>query len=335
MKAQYKHASKDTIFYKLIELDEERFPFHQLVLRTRDNFWIYCNARRYWESYKTALKEANIKIKSEIIQSELGHRIDWWVFKEEHNQREWLAIILRYLFEQNVDISATGLKNSPYFDLYTDAFLLFGKYNKALEYANISTDMSQRISYPKNKSIFRSAMKMYLCDDHKEKCEILKNIDMNIEKNIETLDQGIGECIVIVDGSNVAYIHAAKDKPSLNNVRLIDKYLQEKGFKKDNIIFIFDASFKYKVDTKDFEAHIKKDNRYTKAPAGEDADSHILTKALEETNKNPGFPPFIISNDQYKEYFEKIPEFHVLKPRKKGVTWTFILKKPKPVISFL
>ena len=39
----------------------------------------------------------NIKIKNDEIINELGYKIDWWEFKNGHSQREWLAIVLKYL----------------------------------------------------------------------------------------------------------------------------------------------------------------------------------------------------------------------------------------------
>ena len=331
MKKKYKNAGKDEILDKLIKLKNEQFPFSQPVLQ-RDTFWIYCNARRYWGTYINSLKEASIELEIEEIKSETGFKIDWWPFREGHNQREWLAIVLNYLFEQRADISAKGLKNSHYFDLYTDAVLLFGRYDVALEYSTVSKDMSQRISYPDSESIFRGIIEMYCCENQKQKCELLKKNNVGIEKNFEMHDQSIADCKAIVDGANVAYV---RNVPSLKNVKLVDNYLQKKGFRKDNIIFIFDAAFKYSVNAKEFDELAIKDNRYAVAPAGEQADAHILTKALEEKKKNPGFPPFIISNDQYKDYFAEHPEFEELKSRKKGITWTFILKKPDPIISLL
>ncbi|ENO11734.1 hypothetical protein MBGDC06_00670, partial [Thermoplasmatales archaeon SCGC AB-539-C06] len=46
---------------------------------------------------------------------------------------------------------------------------------------------------------------------------------------------------------------------------------------------------------------------------------------------NTNNPPIIISNDQYKEHFDNHSELEQLKSRKKGVTWTYIQKNPKPV----
>lgn len=171
MKVKYKNASKDEITDKLQELDKERFPFDQLVLQ-RDTFWIYCNARRYWGSYLKSLNAANIDIKTNEIKSETGFRIDRWQFRGGHNQREWLAIVLKYLFDQCVDLSPKGLKNSDYFDLYTDAVLLFGKYDVALEYSNVWKDTSQSISFPDSESIFRKIIEIYCFDNQERKCEL-------------------------------------------------------------------------------------------------------------------------------------------------------------------
>ena len=79
---------------------------------------------------------------------------------------------------------------------------------------------------------------------------------------------------------------------------------------------------------------MKNDNRYCKAPAGQQADEFILTKADEIHKNNPNNPPIIITNDQFKDRFEKHPELQFLLKRKKGITWTYIKKNPKPVINF-
>ena len=88
MTSKYKNSTKEEIFCKIIELREEQFPFHQPVLQ-RDIFWVYCNARRYWGSYKDALHEAGIELQNNQVTSELEHGIDWWQFVEGQNQKEW------------------------------------------------------------------------------------------------------------------------------------------------------------------------------------------------------------------------------------------------------
>jgi hypothetical protein len=331
MKSPYKNATENEILKKLLTLKKENFPFHQPVLQG-DTFWIYCNSRRYWGSYKKALNKAKIKLKNNEIKSEFGHKIDWWELQESQNQREWLGIVLKCLYGKFVDISAKGLKDSPYFDLYTDAVTLFGKYESALEYAEIPSILAKRIDYPKNEAIFHPIIEMYCCDNHDKRCELLKLIDSNLEERVVTTYQDTVECPIIVDGANVAYIGG---KPSLENIKLIDRYLQEIGFRKDNINFIFDAAFRFRVDEKEFDALIKGDYRFCIAPAGEQADAHILTVAQELFKKDPKFPPIVITNDQFSEYFQKHPKLEKLKGRKRGVTWTFILKEPKPLINLL
>ena len=327
----FKNVTKDEITNKLQKLKVEKFPFDQPVLQ-QDTFWIYCNARRYWGTYQNALVDSKIILKDNEVKSEIGYKIDWWPFRNNHNQREWLAIVLKCLRDKYVDITPKGLKYSPYFDLYTDAVNLFGKYDSALEYADISQDMPKRIGYPKNENRFRPLIEMYCCESHAQRCDLLKKIDMEFERSIETSHQNIKECPIIVDAANVAYLGR---KPSLENVKAIDNYLQEIGFRKDNIVFIFDAAFRHKVDSNEFEGIINKDFRYCVAPPGEQADAHILTKAFELFKKDPKFPPLIITNDQYIDYFEKNPQLEKLRSRKRGVTWTFILKEPKPVINLL
>jgi hypothetical protein len=331
MKHRYKNASKEAIFYALVELAGTNYSFQQPVLQG-EIFWLYVNSRRYWGTYKAALSDVGIKLRSDKIKSELGHPIDWWDFKDGLDQRDWLEIVLKYLYGKSVDIKSKPLKDSPYFDLYTDAVLLFGKYSTALVCASIPIEIPQAISYPDADSIFKPIVNMYCCQDHETKCRMLKKLDSALEIGLVSLDHDVAQCSVIVDGANVAYIGS---KPSLEHVKLIDNYLQIKGFRRDNITFIFDAAFRHKVNTEEFDEFMSRDKRYVCAPAGESADGHILTKALDDKNRNPGYSPYIISNDQYSGYFVEHPELEELRSRRKGVTWTFRLKKPEPVICFL
>jgi hypothetical protein len=331
MKSIYKNASKSQIIDKLLEMEKESYPLHQPILQ-RDTFWIYCNARRYWGFYKNAIRDIGINLDTDEIKSDYGYRIDWWPFREGWDQREYLAMILRHMYDNCIDISAHGLKTSPYFDLYTDATLLFGRYDTLISYAEISRDRPEHICYPENKELIDSIVRLYLCDNHEQRYKHIQKITGKLENQDISIESVVTRCPVIVDGANVAYI---KDRASMENIHLVDKYLQNAGFLKDNIIFIFDAAFRYVdgIDRDRFDKLVKQDMRYSLAPAGEKADSTILTKAWELLRKNPELPPLIISNDQFNDYFVAHPEHISLKRRKKGVTWTFILKKKEPVIN--
>jgi hypothetical protein len=331
MKSHFKNASKQEIKEKLLEMAESNYVFSQPILQG-DTFWIYCNARRYWGTYKVALAHVGIPLEDDVIKSDYGFIIDWWVFKDSWDQKEYLAIILRHMYDNCIDISAHGLKNSPYFDIYTDAVLLFGRYDALLSYAEISRDRPERICYPENKTKLDAIVKMYLCDDRDKRCRHIQTITGKKGKTVDRINGIVTECPVIVDAANIAYV---KEQASLENVRLVDTYLQKTGFPTDNIIFIFDAAFRYKqgINPDEFDELLHKDMRYSMAPAGEKADNIILTKAWELVRKNPAYPPIIITNDQYKDYFERHPEQESLRERKKGVTWTFILGKKEPVIN--
>jgi len=332
MASKFKNASQDDVKKKLVELNKEEFNFNTLMLQG-DTYWLYCNARRYWGTFHEALKEAGISLQDDIIKSDYGHKIDWWTFYDEWNQREYLAQLVKYMHEKGIDISAHGLKNSPYFDIYNDTLLLFGTYEALLSYVEIPRHKADRIGYPENKALMDSIIEMYLCNDLETRCKHLRRITSSGDQPIDKLSGDIAECPALVDGANIAYI---KNVPSMENVYLIDKYLQDKGFQKENISFIFDAAFRYQADIgiEAFDRLLENDNRYCLAPAGEKADSTILAKAWELMKQDPQHPPVIITNDQYKDYFEHHPEHLKLAERKKGVTWTFILKKKEPVINF-
>jgi len=56
---------------------------------------------------------------------------------DSHNQREWLKVVLKSLHTRNMNLTAKALKESDFFDLYTDGMLLFGKYSTALAHAEV------------------------------------------------------------------------------------------------------------------------------------------------------------------------------------------------------
>lgn len=331
MISPFKNASKEEICNKLKELKEEDFPFMHPVLNG-DMFWIYLNCRRYFGSYKDALKGVGAKLESDVIKNEFDFEIDHWKCVNSQSRKDWFSLALKCLDSKCVDISSHSLKKSPYFDIYSDAVVMFGKYTTALEYSNSSKNR-EGISFPDSKKYIGDAIEMYLCEDQERKREILKNFDVDFRSNVDAIDQEYNSCIVIVDGSNISF---RNNKPGLENVALVDQYLQEKGFKRENISIIVDANFPYicNVERDDFDKFMENDNRYCKVPAGQPADVFILTKAEEIMRNNPNNPPIIISNDQYREYFDNHPELEKLKSRKKGVTWTYIQKNPKPVINF-
>lgn len=329
MSSPFKNATKEEIYNKLKELKEEEFPFHMPAL-DGDTFWIYCNARRYWGTYKDALKEAGVKLDNDIIKSENGYEIDHWRFVNKQNRKDWFLKSLLCLNSKCINISSHSLKNSPYFDIYTDAVNLFGKYNTALEAVNVSKNR-EGAKFPESKEVFEDVLEMYTCESQERKCEILKKFNLEYS-SIGDVGQITSDCIVLVDGSNVAY---RNNKASLENIILIDKYLQEIGFRKENISIIFDANFPHKcnIDRDDFAEFMHNDPRYCMAPARQKADVFILTKAHQLFKKNPNYPPLIITNDKYEEHFEGHPELDNLKSCKKGVVWTYIQKRPQPVIN--
>ena len=210
---------------------------------------------------------------------------------------------------------------------------LFGKYNTALECAN-ATKNREGIKYPDNETYFKQALEMYISDNYERKCQLLSNFDLSFKNTYDTTPKSASDCIVLIDGSNISY--GKNIEPGLDNVVLVDKYLQDKGFKKENISIIVDATFPYKcnIEREEFWEFRNNDKRYSLAPAGQQADVFILTKAYELYKKDPNNPPIIITNDKYEDHFTKHPELKPIKSRKKGVTWTYIQKKPQPIINF-
>ena len=329
MPSKYKNVTQDDILFKLIELKEEQFDFKQLLLQG-DTFWIYCNSRKYFSNYSDALGNLDINIESDEVKSELGNRIDWWPFNDNHNQREWLSVIFRVISEHNMDLRPKALKGSDYFDLYVDATLLFGKYHSALQYAEITTNSS--VYSPRNDRLLNKLVEIYVSPEQNTKCQLFSELQTNIDVEVTPQNSDFSNMHVIVDASNVAYV---RNKPSLNNISILDAYLQDRGFNRENIVFIFDASFRHVVGPDVFDESLTSDRRYVCAPAGEPSDLIILQAALEHTNNTVNSNPLIISNDKYAEHFEKHQELSCLISRKRGVTWTFILKNRKPVISLL
>ena len=238
------------------------------------------------------------------------------------------------MFESGVDISAKGLKNSRYFDFYTDAVLLFGTYEAALEYAEIDpckvrphVDRDVDIE-----AVIACQMSAYTEEKQDEKCRHLKDSQLlGASQAANVLSKNITGCPVFVDGANVSYING---NASVENARMVDKYLQECGFSKDSINLMFDAAFRHVVNTKEFDDWYAKDKRVCLTPANERADGVILTAALSGYRKQPNYPPFIITNDKYDTYLREDSDYRILRKRKRGVTWTYIQKKPQPVINF-
>jgi hypothetical protein len=331
--SEMKNASKDKVIEYLTALRRQRFPFQQPLLQG-DIFWTYVNARRYFGSYRSALKEASIKIADDVVKHEFGYEIDWWQFRDEYIQREWLTVILRYLHKENVDVSPKGLKESPYFDIYTDAVNLLGNYDIALELADIPTmeTWKDKTKYPKNKDVFEKAIGVYCCDDHNKRCGLLKDLGSAASREARPLSPEIGRRLAIVDGANIAFRNG---KPSIDNVRLVDESLQAMGFERDSITFLFDAAFRYKVDRERFDRALAEDERYSIVPAREQADSHVLSLAYKYLRRDPASPPLIITNDKYDDFFEENPKLEELKKHKRGVTWTYVQKAPIAHISLL
>jgi hypothetical protein len=338
MPSIYKNAPKKLIADAITDLARQSFPFQQLILQ-RDSFWIYSNCRRYWGRYSAALRDLGVLLPEACtIKNELGKEIDWWDFQEGQVQRECLGMLTEHLFKTGVDLSPKGLKKSRYFDLYIDAVLLFGTYDKLIEYADIDREQMKEHILPQVDIdvVLSPVFDLYTssCQNHEEKCRKITGAKLvGTDMDIESITKGFALCPVIVDGANVARSRR-NNEPSIENIKLIDQYLQTCGFNKQNINFVFDAAFRYDVPTEKFDIFLAADYRMSLAPPNEQADGPILTSALNLLQKQPDHPPFIITNDKFEDYFQRYPEFSPLKTRKRGVTWSYIQKQPRPIINF-
>ncbi|MCX6659118.1 MAG: hypothetical protein NTX81_01870, partial [Candidatus Bathyarchaeota archaeon] len=239
----------------------QKYSFKQLLLQ-EDMFWTYVSSRRYWGSFRKALNDVGVDLRKEELIHEYDQEVDWWEFKDLYVQQEWLPVTLRCLRRGRVDVSPKGLKLSPYFDLYTDAVNYFGNYETALEIAGIPPEAVSKdsVGYPKNKKVFEKVIQIYLLEDIGEKCRLLKKRDLDtpVREMPYTLPENENR-IVIVDGSNVGWRNGT---PSLDNLKLVEERLISMGFQHTNVVFIFDASFRYKVGEDVFDKALSKDSRY-------------------------------------------------------------------------
>ena len=104
--------------------------------------------------------------------------------------------------------------------------------------------------------------------------------------------------IVIVDGSNVAYLELTTDgSPKDANLTAVRNELKERGY---DPIIIVDASLRHEIDDPTQLESMIDSQQVRQAPAGTDADYFIVKMA--EDHKAA-----IVSNDQYNDYRHKNP----------------------------
>jgi len=333
--SEYKNASKDQILSKLKELDQDSSSLNKPILQ-KDSFWIYANARRYCGSYRAALSEVGLCISDNLpILSETGYQCDWWPFINNFLRKDWLGLVLEDLHNRGADLRPVSLKKSNYFDIYVDSCLFFGKYDKAFEYIDKEIPSeNNHIDIASLEPHISQVISIYTDPDNANRNEIFNKLSVSERLDNTVLDDAITQCRVIVDGSNIVFSRKLKDKPLWENICLVDQYLQDQGFERNKISFFFDANIDHVINISDFPSKLEKDHRLCCVPAGEKADGHILAKAKEYYNQEPNFPPFIISNDRFKDY-ESHDSLKEIVPRRRGVTWTYRLKKPEPLINFL
>lgn len=99
--------------------------------------------------------------------------------------------------------------------------------------------------------------------------------------------------IIIVDGSNVAYLEKSQQgDPKVSNILAVQKKLNSMGY--EPIIFI-DANLQYEIDDQTQLESLIDDQKVRQVPSDTDADFFILKTADK-------FNAPIISNDEFVDY---------------------------------
>jgi Zc3h12a-like Ribonuclease NYN domain len=100
---------------------------------------------------------------------------------------------------------------------------------------------------------------------------------------------------IILDGSNVAHNsnNGMSEKPSIENIITMVKFLKQKGFQE--IIVISDASLKHKVIDYEKKEALEKIATHLVAPAGTAADVYLISYVKENYC-------LLVSNDTFKQY---------------------------------
>lgn len=332
-KSTLKNASVKRIINKLYSLKFERFRFDELLLQG-DTFWLYCGARKYWGSYSAALRAVRIEIDGNVVKSEKGQKIDWWPYAGGADHREHLALILRNLEKECVDISPFWLKNSPYFDLYTDAVNLFGKFDLAKKYAGLEEKRTPRslIRYPKSRDMFEREIATYVQAPKKR----ISISSTTAPRNRDGVKEGVSlnePTFAVVDATNVVY---RENTPNLDDLRIIDNYLQtELGVPKQSIRIVLDHSFRRSeyIQRTELDHLLHADDRYSVVPRGKSIENRVLSICMDLHDQNVDSTPLLVSNGDYTGYLDVSPQFKNLGAYKRGVTWTYIDKTPTPLLG--
>ncbi len=302
----------------------------------RDTFWVYTRARYHFGTWREACAQAGSPLpKNATPLSDLSQRIDWWRCEVRQSRRESFGTVLHYLYREGVDVSATGLKGSPYFDLYTDACNLFGSFNNGLEYADIPveqvapgearTNLKTGLFYPDNADVLENAVSLYRLDESPERNKRLAQLRLREPPVRKIAAFELDRSNVLVDGANLAYGRGRE--PSLHCLQLVEDEVLRLGFGRSQLRYFFDAAFRYRLakvspaDAIEYEDRFQQDTRYSQSPAGEQADALILRYGVELLERDPSCPPLILSNDGYRDYFTAHPALAKLQPYKQGVTF--------------
>lgn len=117
-------------------------------------------------------------------------------------------------------------------------------------------------------------------------------------------------CIIYVDGSNVAYTNQLHNKKPLlcNLINLISYLIESIGFHKEKIYCICDPSLRYHIDKPLEYKQLIEEGLIYEAP--KIADEMILSFALKHKFC------WIISNDRFREYIDQLPSREWLEERR-------------------
>lgn len=111
------------------------------------------------------------------------------------------------------------------------------------------------------------------------------------------------ECIVILDGSNIARDKTNSKKGSIKQVLRMRDHLIKFGIPNEQIYVIFGSGLRHHIpeEEKPLYQRLLQEENFAQAPAGQDDDYFIIEFALRKE-------AFIVTNDFYKDYKERHPD---------------------------
>jgi len=119
--------------------------------------------------------------------------------------------------------------------------------------------------------------------------------------------------LFVVDGANVCWHNKnKKNRPQINNLKLLMGELGIIGVKKQNLLIFCDASLRHNIDNQREFYHLLKVKIIKETPAGIKADEFILKFCIRHKDT------LIISNDLFKQYLRQLPSKNWLKMKRIG-----------------